>query len=64
MSVIYKIFYNFFLSALILISFPKIIYSSENKSCDQYNFKENIDFIPIQEIQIKINKYKKWQINI
>ena len=63
MSVIYKIFYNFFLSVIILISFQKIIYSSEYKSCDQYNFKENIDFMPIKEIQIKINKYKKWQIN-
>ena len=63
MSVIYKIFYNFFLLVIISISFSKITYSLEYKSCHQYNFIENNDFMPIKEIQIKINKYKKWQIN-
>ena len=32
-------------------------------SFDSLNYNKSINYIPVDEISIKINEYKKWQVN-
>ena len=40
--------------------------SKEYKKCnhfDSLNYNKSVNYIPVDEISIKINEYKKWQVN-
>ena len=64
MSVIFKILISFAIF-LNLFNFNSAN-SKEFKKCNHYdslNYNKSINYIPVDEISIKINEYKKWQIN-
>ena len=64
MSVISKILISFAIF-LNLFNFNSAN-SKEFKKCNHYdslNYNKSINYIPVDEISIKINEYKKWQVN-
>ena len=64
MSAIFKILLNFIIFLSIFNFNPAI--SKEYKNCnnfDSLNYDNSTNYIPIEEINIKIDEYKKWQVN-
>ena len=64
MSAIFRILSNFAI-LLSLFNFNPVI-SEEYEKCnnfDSLNFDKSVNYIPIKEINIKIDEYKKWQVN-
>ena len=64
MSAIFKILLNFIIFLSIFNFNPAI--SKEYKNCnnfDSLNYDNYTNYIPIEEINIKIDEYKKWQVN-
>lgn len=61
MSIIYRVLASSFL----IITFVFFTQASANKisDCNQYNFKNNFEYLIIEKINIEINKYRKWQVN-
>ncbi len=64
MSAIFKILLNFIIFLSIFNFNPAI--SKEYENCnnfDSLNYDNYTNYIPIEEINIKIDEYKKWQVN-
>ena len=38
-------------------------YISLNNIVNQYNFKDNFEYLTIEKINIEVNEYRKWQVN-
>ena len=64
MSAIFKILLSF-IFFLNLFNFNSAI-SKEYKKCnnfDSLNYNKSVNYIPVEKINIKIDEYKKWQVN-
>ena len=63
MSTLFKLYFStfFFLFFNFTVSF-----SYELKNCNNFNslsYKDGSNYLPIKSIDIKLNEYKKWQVN-
>jgi len=61
MSTIYKIIVTPFL--IIFFVFITQVSAKKTDDCNQYNFKDNFEYLTIEKIDIEVNEYRKWQIN-
>jgi len=61
MSTIYKVIVVPFL--IIFFVFITKVSAKKTDECNQYNFKDNFEYLTIEKINIEINEYRKWQVN-
>ena len=63
MSTLSKLYFSTFF--FLFFNFA-VSYSYELKNCNNFNslsHKNDLNYLPIKSIDIKINEYKKWQVN-